>query len=176
MNKIERKSEREVRYQFDPVSGRGCKVPDAVFLAGIIIRVIRRGDRARGRCYFVLAAAFLAVVSVIVEGKSIVTGAVIRADRIFALVLTAPVVVRALVHVREEYRREAGLLHAASSFVIGHTAYGTSRRVYRYNNSSPATRCPAAFCFSHLLCDQFNIRDCINQPTQLLLLIYSPSL
>ena len=99
------------------MSGRGRKVPNAVLLAGVIIRIVGRGDRARGCRYFVFAAALLAVVAVIVQGETVVAGAVIRADRIFALVLTAAVVVRALVHVREEDRREAGLLHAESTFV-----------------------------------------------------------
>ena len=89
------------------MSGRGRKVPHAVLAARVIIRIIRRGDRTHGRRYFVFAAAFLAIVPVIVQGESVVAGAMIRADRIFALVLTAAVVVRALVHVREEDRCEA---------------------------------------------------------------------
>lgn len=83
------------------------EMPNAILTTGIIIRIVRRSDRSHGRGDLVLAATLFAIVTVFVKRETVVTGTLVRTYRILALVLAAPVVIGALVHIREEYGSEA---------------------------------------------------------------------
>lgn len=98
--------------QFYPVTRLRGEMPDAIFTAGIIIRVVRRSDRPHGRGDLVFATALLAIVAVIVQRETVVAGALIRTYSVFALVLTTAIVIGALVHIREKHGGEARFLDA----------------------------------------------------------------
>lgn len=88
---------------------RGGKVPDAILAAGVRVRIVGAADLAvRGRD-FVLAATLLAVVFVLVQSKTVVARALVRPWRVLALVLTAAVVVRALVHICGKITKTLGM-------------------------------------------------------------------
>lgn len=93
--------ERVNSHHFDPVARRGGEVPHAVLAAGIRVRVVGAADLAVRRRDLVLAASLLAVVLVLVQREPVVARALVRSGRVPALVLTAAVVHRALVHVCE---------------------------------------------------------------------------
>lgn len=95
------------------MSWLGNKVPDAILETGIIVWIVGRRYSAHWCDDFVLATAFLAVVSIFVKCKAVVTRALIRAYCVPALVLATAVVVCAFVHVSEENSGETGFLNAA---------------------------------------------------------------
>lgn len=91
----------------------GNKMPDAIFQARIIIRIVWRCYSTHRCGDFVLATAFLTIVSIFVKRKSVVTRALIRAYCVSALVLTTAIVGRTLVHVGEEYCSKTSFLDTA---------------------------------------------------------------
>ena len=71
----------------------GNKVPDAILETGIIVWIVGRRYSTHWCDDFVLATAFLAVVSIFVKCEAVMTRTLIRAYCVPALVLTAAVVV-----------------------------------------------------------------------------------
>lgn len=80
-------------YQFDSVSRCGGELPDALLLAGVVLRVVGAVDRANRRINLELAAALLATVHVVVQHEAVEAAALVRTYQVVALVLTAPVLI-----------------------------------------------------------------------------------
>lgn len=99
-------------YQFDTMTLGRCKMPNAVFSTGIIVRIIGRRYRTNGGRYLVFAATLFAIVTILVQGETVVTGTLVRAKRVSTLVLAIPVVVCTFVHVREKNSSETWFLDA----------------------------------------------------------------
>lgn len=110
----------------------GNKMPDAIFQARIIIRIVWRCYSTHRCGDFVLATAFLTIVSIFVKRKSVVTRALIRAYCVSALVLTTAIVGRTLVHVGEEYCSKTSFLDTAITHgmkcIEGHLVKRYSRK------------------------------------------------
>lgn len=94
------------------MAGFRCKMPNAIFTTGIVIRVVGRADRSRWRGDLIFAAALFAVMTVLVKRETVVARALIGTYRIFAFVLTPSVVIGTFVHIRKEYGSEARFLDA----------------------------------------------------------------
>lgn len=73
------------------MSGRGGELPDALLLAGVVLRPVGAIDGADRRVDFVLAAALLATVQVVVQHEAVEAAALVRTDQVVALMLTASV-------------------------------------------------------------------------------------
>lgn len=87
------------------------KVPYAILLSGIKVWIVWTRYSAVWGSDLIFAAAFLAIVPIIVQDVSIVAGAHIRTNRIPAFVHAAAVVNRTFVDVGDEDGGEATLLH-----------------------------------------------------------------
>ena len=85
--------------EFDPVTRSRGVEPGAVFAGGIRVGPVRTLNLPGRRRDVVRAAALFAVVLVVVQDEAVVAGAREGADRVFADVLAAAVVDRALVFV-----------------------------------------------------------------------------
>lgn len=86
-------------YKFYSMSRSSDKMPNAVLLTRIIIRIIRTTYVSSGFRDFMFTSAFFAVVLVIVQSETIMTGAFVRSNQIVAFVLAIPVIDGAFVHI-----------------------------------------------------------------------------
>ena len=75
----------------------GGEVPDAVLPAGVVVGVVGAEHFPHGGGYFMLAAAFFAIVAIFMQGEPVVARALVRPDAVLADVLATPVVAGTLV-------------------------------------------------------------------------------
>lgn len=116
------------------MSWLGNKVPDAILETGIIVWIVGRCYSTHWRDDFVLATAFLAVVSIFVKREAVMTRTLIRAYCVSALVLATAVVVWAFVHVREENSGETGFLNTVIAQSKGQKKIRLNRKIRHLGN------------------------------------------
>lgn len=77
----------------------GGEMPNTILSARVRVWIVGAANFTVWRRYFMLATAFFAVMSVLVQCESIVARTLVRSGCIFALVLATTVVDRTLVHI-----------------------------------------------------------------------------
>lgn len=99
-----------IEHQPYPMAGRRGKVPDAILLRWIVIRIVGAEDLAVRCKDFVLAATLLAIVPIVVQRVPVPARAHVRADRVFALLLAPAIVDGTLIDVGKVNGGKARLL------------------------------------------------------------------
>ena len=90
---------KHIEYQSNAMSRCRCKMPNTIFLWWIQIRIVRWEYLAVGSLNFVFAATFFAIMTIVMQSKSIMSWANISTNDIFALMLTSTVIYSTLVNV-----------------------------------------------------------------------------